>query len=91
MGVSLAACPFAHPEMLWKRDDGQSSSRSHLAQAEVDDGDSFMTSDVGGPIGEQRSLRAGLRGPTMLEDFIFRQKLQHFDHERVRLAPSYCV
>lgn len=42
-----------------------------------------MTSDVGGPMGDQRSLRAGQRGPTLLEDFIFRQKLQHFDHERI--------
>jgi catalase len=28
-------------------------------------------------------LKAGERGPTLLEDFIFRQKIQHFDHERV--------
>ncbi|KAM7221448.1 putative catalase [Rhypophila decipiens] len=87
IGTTLAACPFAHPEALWRRDDGPEAeaptSRDHLAQAEVDDSDSYMTSDVGGPIGEQRSLRAGPRGPTMLEDFIFRQKLQHFDHERI--------
>jgi len=85
LGVSLAACPFAHIGNLKARDDGESTSRSHLESAEVDDSDGFMTSDVGGPIGEQRSLRAGLRGPTALEDFIFRQKLQHFDHERVSL------
>lgn len=83
-GLSLAACPFAHMGNLKARDDGDSTSRSHLESAEVDDSDGFMTSDVGGPIGEQRSLRAGLRGPTALEDFIFRQKLQRFDHERVR-------
>jgi len=29
------------------------------------------------------SLRAGVRGPTLLEDFIFREKLTHFDHERI--------
>ncbi|MBC7841610.1 MAG: catalase [Gemmatimonadaceae bacterium] len=31
----------------------------------------------------QHSLKAGLRGPTLLEDFILREKLTHFDHERI--------
>jgi hypothetical protein len=31
-------------------------------------------------------LKAGARGSTLLEDFIFRQKIQHFDHERVSAA-----
>jgi catalase len=31
----------------------------------------------------QNSLRAGVRGPTLLEDFIFREKITHFDHERI--------
>jgi len=29
------------------------------------------------------SLRAGQRGPTLLQDFILREKLTHFDHERI--------
>ncbi|MFY8103178.1 MAG: catalase [Ramlibacter sp.] len=29
------------------------------------------------------SLRAGLRGPTLAEDFILREKLTHFEHERI--------
>ena len=29
------------------------------------------------------SLKAGVRGPTLLEDFIFREKITHFDHERI--------
>ncbi|HSW20724.1 MAG TPA: catalase [Ramlibacter sp.] len=29
------------------------------------------------------SLRAGVRGPTLLEDFILREKITHFDHERI--------
>jgi len=29
------------------------------------------------------SLKAGSRGPTLMEDFIFREKLTHFDHERI--------
>jgi catalase len=31
----------------------------------------------------QNSLKAGDRGPTLMEDFIFREKITHFDHERI--------
>lgn len=31
----------------------------------------------------QNSLRAGTRGPTLLEDFVLREKITHFDHERI--------
>lgn len=31
----------------------------------------------------QNSLRANPRGPTLLEDFILREKITHFDHERI--------
>lgn len=31
----------------------------------------------------QNSLKAGLRGPTRLEDFLLREKVTHFDHERI--------
>ena len=32
---------------------------------------------------DQNSLRAGRRGPTLLEDFVLREKIFHFDHERI--------
>ena len=31
----------------------------------------------------QNSLRVSARGPTLLEDFILREKITHFDHERI--------
>ncbi|KAK2604296.1 hypothetical protein N8I77_007239 [Diaporthe amygdali] len=54
-----------------------------MDQFSVNDTGAFLTSDAGGPIEDQASLRAGARGPTVLEDFILRQKIMHFDHERV--------
>jgi catalase len=33
--------------------------------------------------GTDDSLKAGVRGPTLMEDFHFREKLTHFDHERI--------
>ena len=32
---------------------------------------------------DQNSLKAGARGPTLLEDFVLHEKIQHFDHERI--------
>ncbi len=43
-----------------------------------------MTTTLGTPIADnQNSLRIGARGPTLLEDFILREKITHFDHERI--------
>ncbi len=47
-------------------------------------GGPVLTTNQGTPISDnQNSLRAGTRGPTLLEDFIFREKITHFDHERI--------
>ena len=43
-----------------------------------------LTTNVGMPYGtDQNSLKAGPRGPVLLEDFVLREKIQHFDHERI--------
>ncbi len=43
-----------------------------------------LTTNQGARISDnQNSLRAGSRGPTLMEDFIFREKITHFDHERI--------
>ena len=47
-------------------------------------GQPVLTTNQGLPIGDnQNSLKAGARGPTLLEDFILREKITHFDHERI--------
>ena len=43
-----------------------------------------LTTNQGLPISDnQNSLKAGPRGPTLLEDMILREKIFHFDHERI--------
>jgi catalase len=43
-----------------------------------------LTTNQGLPISDnQNSLKAHPRGPTLLEDFILREKIHHFDHERI--------
>ena len=50
----------------------------------ADDGGAVLTTNHGVPISDnQNSLKSGARGPTLLEDFVLREKIFHFDHERI--------
>ncbi|MDN4526694.1 catalase [Fictibacillus fluitans] len=43
-----------------------------------------LTTNQGLKVSEdEHSLKAGVRGPTLMEDFHFREKMTHFDHERI--------
>src|SRR5438046_10378809 len=47
-------------------------------------GGAALTTNQGVVIADnQNSLKANPRGPTLLEDFILREKITHFDHERI--------
>jgi catalase len=47
-------------------------------------GGQALTTNQGVRIADnQNSLKGGQRGPTLLEDFILREKITHFDHERI--------
>ncbi len=55
-----------------------------LDRVRVDSGGRALTTNQGVPVSDnQNSLKAGLRGPSLLEDFILREKITHFDHERI--------
>jgi catalase len=55
-----------------------------LSRVRVDSANQALTTNQGVPIADnQNSLKAGLRGPALLEDFILREKITHFDHERI--------
>ena len=55
-----------------------------LDRVRVDGGGQGLTTNQGVPIADnQNSLKVGLRGPTAMEDFILREKITHFDHERI--------
>ena len=46
--------------------------------------DQTLTTNQGTAISDnQNSLKSGARGPTLLEDFVLREKITHFDHERI--------
>lgn len=63
---------------------GQAPSVGPLSSVRADATGQPLTSNQGVLVSDnQHSLKAGLRGPTLLEDFLLREKLTHFDHERI--------
>ncbi|KAK7472014.1 hypothetical protein VKT23_000121 [Stygiomarasmius scandens] len=72
-------CPFA----LERRSSGVVGDDGFLDQFVVNDTNTFTTTDFGTPVDDTTSLKAGERGPTLMEDFVMRTKITRFDHERV--------
>jgi len=67
-----------------KAPDTQSTKLEQLAAHRKNGTEQPLTTNQGTRIAnDQNSLRAGTRGPTLLEDFIMREKITHFDHERI--------
>ena len=63
---------------------GLNASIGSLDRVRADGGGQVLTTNQGVAIADnQHSLKAGLRGPALLEDFILREKITHFDHERI--------
>jgi catalase len=63
---------------------GLNPTNGPLDRVRVDSTGRVLTTNQGVAIADnQNSLKAGLRGPTLLEDFILREKITHFDHERI--------
>ena len=66
-----------------KASDGPNSKQLQLAGF-TQETTSQLTTNQGLHIPDNHnSLKAGVRGPTLLEDFILREKITHFDHERI--------
>lgn len=64
--------------------DGTEAMSGELGRVRTDAGGHRLTTNQGVPVADnQNSLKLGLRGPALLEDFILREKLTHFDHERI--------
>ncbi|WP_426485241.1 catalase [Flavobacterium sp. 2] len=62
----------------------QDEKQRDLSISTSDGTNKFLTTDQGVKINDDNnSLKAGDRGPSLLEDFILREKITHFDHERI--------
>lgn len=67
-----------------ERNVDKNSKDKQLELFRVDDKGKKLTTNQGLKMAEDEfSLKAGERGPTLMEDFYFREKMTHFDHERI--------
>jgi catalase len=59
-------------------------THQHVPHSGPHDGQDHLTTNQGIRVSDnQNSLKSGSRGPTLLEDFVLREKIFHFDHERI--------
>jgi catalase len=66
--------------MSYAQPQGDGGETHQTANDEVE----TLTTQQGIPVSDdQNTLRIGARGPSLLEDFHFREKIFHFDHERI--------
>ncbi len=71
------------PKTGTQSDSGRNAAIGSLDRVRVDSSARQLTTNQGVPISDnQNSLKFGLRGPALLEDFVLREKITHFDHER---------
>ena len=63
---------------------GVNATIAPLARVRADGQGQPLTTNQGVPVSDnQNTLKAGLRGAALLKDFVFREKITHFDHERI--------
>ncbi len=64
--------------------EGYNPTNKSLDRVRVDSSGQALTTNQGVAVADnQNSLKYGVRGPALLEDFILREKITHFDHERI--------
>lgn len=72
------------PRSAPKQATGASTGNGGELHQTAGKGDPVLTTNQGVPIADdQNALRSGPRGPNLLEDFVLREKITHFDHERI--------
>jgi len=90
--VANAACPYMDGGATLRKRGGESDGGSSGLPGDdgffdkfyaADGKGVYTTTDFGTPVDDTHSLKAGQRGPTLLEDFVLRTKITRFDHERV--------
>src|SRR6187399_3495842 len=72
------------PEFATKAGNGGETHQQVPKEGPHGSPEAHLTTNQGIPVSDnQNSLKSGGRGPTLLEDFVLREKIFHFDHERI--------
>ncbi len=70
--------------MAQRKDPGLNAGHGGETHQKADDAHPVLTTNQGMPISDnQDQLKANARGPVLLEDHVYREKMNHFDHERI--------
>jgi catalase len=84
VGASTLSEANANPKAGEPPAPGTNPTVGALDRVRVDSAGQALTTNQGVTVSDnQNSLKAGLRGPALLKDFILREKITHFDHERI--------
>lgn len=76
--------PLTPPDIDKVEQVKDNAKQKDLETNKVDNKGKAFTTNKGLKMAEDEfSLKAGRRGPTLLEDFHLREKIMHFDHERI--------
>ena len=68
------------PALAGRENRGAAGETHQVAEGDIE----TLTTQQGIPVADdQNTLRQGARGPALIEDFHFREKIFHFDHERI--------
>ncbi len=84
--LAFVMCGAISPPPLWAESGHDKTPRIAPRDAEeprVADGNQLTTNQGMRVADDDNSLKAGARGPTLMEDFHLREKITHFDHERM--------
>ena len=69
---------------MGKTPKGKNAKANDLATFQDTADKQYLTTNHGLRVNDdQNTLKAGERGPSLLEDFHLREKITHFDHERI--------
>ena len=82
--VALASNQFAAEDLYSRGTKNVTVEYGHGGETQQRGGEGRLTTNQGTPVPDnENSLKSGTRGPTLLEDFILREKIFQFDHERI--------
>lgn len=83
-GLLFERCLKNQKEDIMKKQEVSDDKLQQLDLSKTDNSGEALTTNQGLKISNnQDSLKSGERGPSLLEDFILREKITHFDHERI--------
>ena len=75
---------MSEKKMIHDKSDSNENEKTEQFGKESREPGEYLTTNQGLRISDnQNTLNAGARGPSLLEDFIMREKITHFDHERI--------